>query len=161
MAVSMAVLDAMACTCLLPAWASCHLGLEDACSSEPAAIGPGALRRASARDRVTGQPTSSSAEETQRQGSLPYSLLCAHISVPRVGARVSCGAWVGTSPCWGEIQPQPFPWPASLATAAPVKMHFPEPGQLSFISHSKKMLRRWLDRGECVTTNLSRNLGCL
>ena len=87
MAVSMAVLDARACTCLLPAWASCHLGLEGACSSEPAAIGPGALRRASARDRVTGQPTSSSAEETQRQGSLPYSLLCAHISVPRVGGQ--------------------------------------------------------------------------
>ena len=87
MAVSMAVLDARACTCLLPAWASCHLGLEDACSSEPAAIGPGAPCRASARDRVTGQPTSSSAEETQRQGSLPYSLLCAHISVPRVGGQ--------------------------------------------------------------------------
>ena len=28
-----------------------------------------------------------SAEETQRQGSLPYSLLCAHISVPRVGGQ--------------------------------------------------------------------------
>lgn len=75
------------CTCLLPAWASRHLGLEGACNSEPAAIGPGALRRASARDRVTGQPTGSSKGETQRQGSLPYSLLCAHISVPRVGGQ--------------------------------------------------------------------------
>ena len=66
MAISMVVLDVRAHTCLSPAWASRHLGLEGTCSSEPAAVGPGALGRASARDRVTGQPTGSSAAETQR-----------------------------------------------------------------------------------------------
>lgn len=88
---SMAVLDARAHTCLLLAWASCHLGLEGVCSSKPAAISQAPW--AGATDRVTGQPNCSPAAETRDRAPSPYSPLCAHISVLRVG---------GCGPClWG------------------------------------------------------------
>lgn len=79
-----------------------------------------------------------------------------------LGARVCCGAWVRDVALLRGDAATALPWASQLGHSVSCNDALSEPRQLSFISHSKKMFRRWSDPGECVTANLSgRNLGCL